>query len=449
MNQPILSQPHPFQTRPDRTLVALSVPVMLSFTAEPVTALVDTAFIASLGVAPLAAVGVGATALSSLLWVFNFLGVSTQTEVAQAFGKQKTGETKKIISLAFLLAGFFGLALILLIWPSAAWVAELLGGQGTVQDLASIYMRIRIFGIPGLLIMSVSFGAMRGIQDMRTPLWIALAINLLNLVLDWVLIFGIGPFPAMGVAGSALASTISQSAGAIAGLTVMASRTGLTRQFLLSDALGLIRVGGDLFLRTGVLNIFLLYTTRAANQIGADAGAAHQVIRQVYIFTALAMDAFASTVQSLVGYYYGQNALSWARKAAWVGVRWSLATGAGLGLLMWLGHGLVIDWLVPASSLSAFLPAWAISAASQPLNSLAFLTDGAHMGTGDYHFLRNAMIAATLLGVGAVWLSGSSPRAGLSWIWVSTALWVLVRAGFGLLRIWPGIGKSDFQNQQS
>ncbi|MFN2145731.1 MAG: MATE family efflux transporter, partial [Anaerolineales bacterium] len=109
--------PHPFQIRPNRTLVALSIPVMLSLTAEPVTGLVDTAFIASLGIDPLAAVGVGATVLSSLLWVFGFLGVSTQTEVAQAYGKGKSGETQRITSLAFLLAVIFGLALIVLVWP--------------------------------------------------------------------------------------------------------------------------------------------------------------------------------------------------------------------------------------------------------------------------------------------------------------------------------------------
>jgi MATE family multidrug resistance protein len=198
-----------------------------------------------------------------------------------------------------------------------------------------------------------------------------------------------------------------------------------------------------------VLNIFLLYTTRAANQIGADAGAAHQVIRQVYVFTALAMDAFASTVQSLVGYFYGQGSLVWARKVAWVGLRWSLGTGAVLGILMWLGRNLVVDWLVPAASLSVFLPAWAISSASQPLNSLAFLTDGAHMGTGDFRFLRNAMIAATAIGVSMVWLGEAAPFAGLTWIWAATALWVVVRSTFGLLRIWPGIGASDFYTYRS
>ncbi len=437
--------PHPFQTRPNRTLVALSIPVMLSLTAEPVTGLVDTAFIASLGVNPLAAVGVGATALSSLMWVFSFLGVSTQTEVAQAYGKGKTGETQKIASLAFLLALLFGLALIVLVWPSANWLAELLGAGGTVRDLAGVYMRIRVIGIPALLVMTVAFGVLRGIQDMRTPLWIALGMNLLNVLLDWLLIFGYGPISPMGVAGSALASSISQWAGALAGLVVVIGRIGLSRRFSFIEAVRLVQVGSNLFLRTALVNIFLLYTTRAANQISADAGAAHQVIRQVYMFTALAMDAFASTVQSLVGYFYGQGLVIWAKQVARTGLWWSLGTGAALGALMWLGRGLVSDLLVPAASLAIFMPAWAVSAASQPFNSLAFLTDGAHLGTGDYRFLRNAMLAATVMGVAAIWGAEYLAASSLVWIWVATALWVIVRGAFGILRIWPGIGKSDFR----
>ena len=96
--------PHPFIKHPHKTLIRLSIPVLLSLTAEPITALVDTAFISSLGVVPLAALGVGTTALSSLFWMFNFLGVGTQTEVAQRYGKGESKGTEKILSLALLLS---------------------------------------------------------------------------------------------------------------------------------------------------------------------------------------------------------------------------------------------------------------------------------------------------------------------------------------------------------
>lgn len=442
------SKIHPFKAHPHRTLGALTFPVLLSMTAEPITALVDTAFISSLGAIPLAALGVGTTALSSLFWIFNFLGIGTQTEVAQVYGKEKTEQAGKIVSLALALAIGFGLLLIFLIGPSSEWLAGLLGAAGAVKTDAVSYMQIRLFGAPAVLLMMVCFGALRGLQDMRTPLWIAIGINALNLLLDWLLIFGIGIFPELGVAGSALASTISQWLGAFAGIAIIAVKLGLTRSFSFRDATKLLRVGGDLFVRTALLTLFLAYITRAANRIGSDAGAAHQVIRQVYVFTSLALDAYASTVQSLVGYFIGQDSIRWAKQVVKVGVRWSIATGILLGTLMWLGRETVMALLVPATALGAFTPAWAISAISQPINSLAFLTDGAHWGTGDYKFLRNAMIIATMIGIAGIWIIENRGIQALSVIWVVTGIWVMTRAVFGLLRIWPGIGKSVFNQEE-
>jgi len=230
------SSSHPFTSHPHRTLIGLSIPVLISLTAEPITALVDTAFISSLGVIPLAALGVGTTALSSLFWMFNFLGVSTQTEIAQAFGKGEPQGAGKTFSLATLLAAVFGLLLILAFYPAANWLAGILGASGDVQSNAVSYMQIRLFGAPAVLLTLVAFGALRGQQDMRTPLWIALGVNGLNILLDWAFIFGNGPFPVMGVAGSALASTISQWLGALVVIYLTTRKIGFSLKIEIHEA---------------------------------------------------------------------------------------------------------------------------------------------------------------------------------------------------------------------
>ncbi len=449
-NSRMENQGHPFTKKPNRTLLALSLPVLLSMTAEPLTALIDTAFVSSLGSIPLAALGAGTTALSSLFWIFNFLGISAQTEVAQADGRGKPEQARHIASLALGMALIFGGLLIAVLYPLSNSLAGLMGASGAVQEAAVQYMQVRLFGAPAVLVMLVSFGIMRGLQDMRTPLWIALGVNALNIVLDWLLIFGRGPIPGMGVAGSALASTVSQWLSALTGMILVARRLGLSGYFSLRDVTRLLRSGGDVFVRTGLVTFFLAYTTRVATLAGADVGAAHQAIRQVYVFTSLALDAYATTVQSLVGFFIGRNAIDWAKRVVRVGVSWSLWTGGVLGALMWLGRNGVSGFLVPDSAVSIFTPAWAISALSQPVSSLAFLTDGAHWGTGDYRYLRNAMIAATLTGIiGLNFIPPDSPNA-LFWIWVVTGVWVTLRAVFGILRIWPGIGRDViWQGKQS
>ena len=427
---------HPFTKNPQRTLITLSIPVLLSMTAEPLTALIDTAFIASLGAIPLAALGVGTTVLSSLFWVFNFLSIGAQTEVAQADGEGHPEKASGIASLSLTMAFGFGVLLILLILPNANWIAAQMGASGEVLAKAVSYMQIRTYGAPALLLMLVTFGVLRGLQDMRTPLYIAVGVNALNILLDWLFVFGIGIFPEMGVPGSALASTISQWLGALVGLLVISKKLGLSPSFTFSKAKKLLSVGGDLFIRTGLLTFFLAFTTRTATTIGADAGAAHQAIRQVFLFTSLALDAYASTVQSLVGYFIGRDSLLWARKVVSVGAKLSFWTGLALGALMWFGRDLVIDLLIPASAIVVFLPAWAISTLSQPINAIAFLTDGVHWGTGDYRFLRNAMIVATAVGmIGIQIIDPNSPQA-LLWVWVVTSAWAATRALLGWGRVW-------------
>jgi MATE family multidrug resistance protein len=324
-------------------------------------------------------------------------------------------------------------------------IGDWLGAAGDVKSAAVTYMRIRIYGAPAVLLTLASFGALRGKQDMKSPLWVALGVNALNIILDWVLIFGYGPISGMGVAGSALASTISQWLGAIASILLAARGVGLRFSISLSDTRSLMSIGSDMFIRTALLNLFIAYTTRGANSIGADAGAAHQIVRQMWVFTALTLDAFAAAAQSLVGFFIGQGSIKIARKVASTGMVWSIGSGAVLGILMWLGRSWVIQLMVPDSSIQLFLGAWLISAIGQPINAVSFLTDGVHWGTGDFPYLRNAMIVVSIIGMLSLWILERSGQNSLEWIWIITTLWVTLRAIFGAIRIWPGIGKSPLR----
>lgn len=440
---------HPFINAPHRTLLNMAIPVLFSLVAEPLTGLVDTAFVALLGATPLAALGVGTIALTSGFWVFNFLGIGSQSEVAQAIGRRDPIRARQIGGLAMLLGAGIGLALIGLGWFAAGWVTAALGAQGAIQVDAIAYFNARLFGAPAVLVMLAAFGVLRGLQDMRTPLWVALLVNGLNILLDWLLIFGFGPVPALGVSGAAWASTISQWLGALLAALAVVHHLGLPRKLQAADAVRLIKIGGDVVIRTGLLTAFLLLSTRSATLIGANGGAAHQAIRQVYIFTALFLDAFAITGQSLVAFFTGARWGAQVRRVAAVVFGWSLLTGVALGLVMWLGQGWISHWLVPASAMAIFWPAWWITVVTQPINALAFATDGLLWGAGDYAFMRNVMLLASFFGVmGLVLIDPAQPNA-LTFIWLVTAGWILLRALLGVLRVWPGIGHSPFAPERS
>ncbi len=431
---------HPFVNAPHKTLISLSLPLLLSLIAEPLTGLVDTIFVANLGSTPLAALGVGTAVLSSIFWIFNFLGIGSQTEVAQAMGNGDISRLKQITTLAMVMAFFIGVALILLSFPLVSSMVRWMEATGGVHETAVEYIRIRMFGGPAILISIAAFGVMRGQQNMTTPLWVAGGINILNMVLDPLFIFGFGAFPPIGVAGAALASVISQWMGAIACLWYLFKKLGHPGRVKFSEALGLLVVGRDLFIRTGMLILFLLLSTRAATAVSSESGAAHQVIRQTWFFTAFLMDAYAMVGQSLVAYFLGGDQLNEARRVGTVVCCWSLGTGFLLAAVMLMGQDSVILLMVPGSAVNVFKGAWQTAALTQPLNALAFATDGIHWGTGDYAYLRNVVITATICCCSLLFFFENQGSLTLAGVWGITIVWVMIRACGGLMRIWPGVG---------
>jgi MATE family multidrug resistance protein len=249
----------------------------------------------------------------------------------------------------------------------------------------------------------------------------------------------------MGVGGAALASVISQWLGTGWMLWKINQKLGFTRDFNLSDGINLIKIGRDLFIRTGLLTLFMLIGTRVATQISAEAGAAHQVIRQIWFFTALVMEAFATTAQSLIGYFYGAQHLDYAKRVARITTVWSLGTGIVVMVGMLATTQLVTDLLVPDDTVAVFLTAWLVAALSQPLNAIAFITDGIHWGTSDYSFLRNAMICATVIGLIGLQLIPIDHSEAFMYVWVVSVIWIGIRAFWGFLRVYPGIGDSPFR----
>ncbi len=439
---------HPFVARPHRTLVGLTLPVLLSLVVEPLTGVVDTAFVARLGAAPAAALGVGVSVLSAVLWVFNFVGIGTQTDLARLSGAGHGEEQRASAGRALTLAALLGVVLALGAWPLLEPVAGLMGARGGVQEGAVGYLAIRLLGAPAVVLFMAGAGALRGLQDMRSPLIVAVGVNALNVVLDPILIFGLGPVPALGLEGAAWATTLSHWLGAAATLGFVHARLGdvggLGRPSL-RGAGRLLATGRDIVLRTGALLLFVLLATRTATLAGAEAGAAHQGIRQVWIFTAFLLDAWAFSAQSLVGYFLGAGRVDQARRVAVLACGWGLGSGVVLTALCLVGREGVGFLLVPAEALPLFRSAWLPATLSLPLNALGFATDGIHFGTGDYRFLRNAMLLCTAVGAGALlWIDPASPSA-LFWIWLVTLGWNGVRGGFGVARVWPGIGQAPLR----
>jgi MATE family multidrug resistance protein len=439
------SSSHPFLDHPHRTLIGLSLPVMASLVVEPFAGLVDTAFVERLGAAYASALAAATTIFASVVWVFNFLGIGTQTAVAQSQGRGEAGSTREAGTVAVVLATAGGVALATMMWPLLGVAARWMSDDLIVQGATVTYLKIRLLGAPAILIILANLGALRGLERMQATFWIAGGVSLVNIVLDPVLIFGWGPVPRLEIAGAAWATTVSQAGGAVVSLILVSRTLGYSRTLSWRRATALLVVGRDVVVRTSALLLFLLVATRTALQIGVDAGAAHQAIRQVWMMMAFLLDAFAHSAQSLMGFFLGAGDLRSARRVARVACSWGLATGLAVTAGLLAFEGVVAALLVPPSALLLFASAWLACALAQPLNSLSFVTDGIHWGTADFAFLRNAMLASTLIGLACLTLIDTSSPHALTQVWWVTALWIGVRAAFGISRIWPGTSGSPLR----
>jgi MATE family multidrug resistance protein len=440
---------HPFEERPNRTLVALSVPVMLSLVAEPLAGVVDTAFVEGLGAPAAAGLGAATTLLSGVLWIFNFLGVGTQTEVAHVAGGAESSEAGRIATLAMGVALALGALAAALAWPAVDLAAAFMSDEPAVRSATATYLEIRLLGFPATLALFAAFGALRGLQQMRAPMWIACALSLANVVLDALLIFGWGPVPALGIAGAAWATVASQVFGSVLACGLVIRRLGFRFYFEPARVVALFVVGRDLMIRTSALLLFMLIATRVSLQMGAEAGAAHQAIRQLWMLLAFLLDAWAASAQSLIAWFLGAGRLDQARRVARVSLAWALGTGAVLSVLLGLAESSVAVLLVPEDARAIFASAWPVFVLSQPLCALSFATDGIHWGARDYRYLRNAMLAASAAGLFALLALDPAPPARLDRVWAVTVGWIAIRSALGVLRIWPGLGRAPLSTRRT
>ncbi|MGI8645427.1 MAG: MATE family efflux transporter [Nocardioides sp.] len=417
----------------DREIVRLAFPAFLALVAEPLFLLSDAAIVGHLGTPQLAGLGIAAVVLQTVVGLCVFLAYGTTSSVARHLG---AGDLRGALAqgidglwLAVLIGGAATVAGVVLTGPLVAAF-----GAGTeVSDFATTYLRLAFLGTTPLLLMLAATGVLRGLQDTSTPLAVAVVGNVLNVALNLLLVYGAGPVPALGIAGSALGSVLAQVASAAA-LTVVVVR-GARRQHasLRPDRGGIAaaaRASVALFVRTVTLRAALLVTTYAVvlvstgstSEGGGDDPvpvATHQLAFTIWTFLAFVLDAIAIAAQAITGRHLGAGDVAVTREVTRRMIRWGLVGGAVLGVLIIalspvLGRLFSEDPAVRA----LLVPVLVVVGLSQPLSGLVFVLDGVLIGAGDGVYLAKA--GALVLAIYApVVLAVASVTPGLVWIWVA------------------------------
>ncbi|MGV9627294.1 MATE family efflux transporter [Streptomyces sp. NPDC003487] len=423
--------PRATRRRHDREIVALAVPAFGALVAEPLFVMADSAIVGHLGTAQLAGLGVASALLTTAVSVFVFLAYATTAAVARRVGAGDLPAAIRQGMDGIWLAVLIGAAVIAAVLPLAPAIVDLFGASSTAAPYATTYLRISAFGIPAMLVVLASTGVLRGLQDTRTPLYVAVAGFIANAALNAVLVYGAG----LGIAGSAWGTVIAQCGMAVVYLTVVVRGARRHGASLRPDVTGIrasAQAGVPLLVRTLSLRAILMIATAVAARLGDADIAAHQIILSLWSLLAFALDAIAIAGQAIIGRYLGAGDTDGARAACRRMVEWGIAVGVVLGALVVLTRPLFLPLFTSDSSVTdTALPALLIVALSQPISGIVFVLDGVLMGAGDGPYLAGAMLL-TLAVFAPVALLVPTLGGGLTALWAAMALMMTVR----LLTLW-------------
>jgi putative MATE family efflux protein len=407
------------------------VPAFGALVAEPLFVMADSAIVGHLGTGQLAGLGVASALLMTAVSVFVFLAYATTAAVARRVGAGDLPAAIRQGMDGIWLALLLGAAVIAAVLPTAPALVELFGASETAAPYATTYLRISALGIPAMLVVLAATGVLRGLQDTRTPLYVAVTGFVANAALNVGLVYGAD----LGIAGSAWGTVIAQCAMAVVYLTVVIRGARRHGASLRPDASGIrtsAQAGVPLLVRTLSLRAILMIATAVAARLGDDDIAAHQIALSLWSLLAFALDAIAIAGQAIIGRYLGADDAQGARDACRRMVEWGIAVGVVLGLLVVISRPLLLPLFTGDPAVKeAALPALLVVALAQPVCGIVFVLDGVLMGAGDGLYLAWAMVL-TLALFTPVALLVPVLGGGLTAVWGAMTLMMAVR----MLTLW-------------
>ncbi|WP_415947678.1 MATE family efflux transporter [Streptomyces sp. KLOTTS4A1] len=415
----------------DREIIALAVPAFGALVAEPLFVMADSAIVGHLGTAQLAGLAVASSLLLTAVSVFVFLAYATTAAVARRVGAGDLPAAIRQGMDGIWLAILLGAATLAVILPTAPTIVDLIGASGTATPHAVAYLRISALGIPAMLVVLAATGVLRGLQDTRTPLYVAIGGFTANAALNAGLVYGAG----LGIAGSAWGTVLAQWAMAAVYLLVVVRGARRHHASLRPDAAGIracAQAGAPLLVRTLSLRAILMIATAVAARLGDAEIAAHQIVLSLWSLLAFALDAIAIAGQAIIGRYLGAGDEEGARGACRRMVQWGIASGVVLGVLVVAASPLILPLFTGDTAVhDVALPALVVVAVSQPVSGIVFILDGVLMGAGDGPYLAWAMLA-TLAAFAPVALLVPVLDGGLTALWLAMTLMMTVR----MLTLW-------------
>lgn len=420
-----------------KSINKLAIPAIISGIAEPLLSITDTAIVGNLNISPteaLAAVGIAGSFISAIVWILAQTRSAISAIIALYLGGNKLDEIKflpaQIIAINLILSALiYGLTVFFI-----EIIFKLYNAQGLVLDYAVSYYKIRAIGLPLTLFTFSVFGVFRGLQNTYWPMVISISGALLNVVLDFVLVFGIDGFiPAMHVEGAAWASVIAQTVMALFALILFLKKTPFTLRLSFRfhpEIKRLLSLSFNLIIRAVALNVALYFANAYATKYGTNYIAAQTIAFQIWLFFAFFIDGYASVGNIMSGKLLGENNSKTIWNLSKQLSKYSLYVALILGffcVLFYFPIGRLFS--NETEVLQLFYNMFWIVLLMQPINAIAFVFDGIFKGLAEAVTLRNTLLISTFLGFIPVLLLTDYFGLKLYGIWIAFTVWMVLRGG--------------------
>lgn len=415
----------------------LAIPATIAGIAEPLLSITDTAIVGNIpefGLESLAAAGIVGSFLSMMIWILGQTRSAISAIISQYLGAGRIAEVKSLPAQAI----FFNILLSIVLLLSTIFVIEeifmLLEAKGKILELCVAYYSIRVWGFPLTLFTFAVMGIFRGLQNTYWPMFIALVGAVLNIILDFIFVYGIeGVLAPMYLEGAAWASLIAQGVMALMAFILLVVKTdiSLRLRFPFHPELGrLVVMSLNLFVRALALNTALILAVREATSLGDRYIGAHTIAINIWLFSAFFIDGYGAAGNIMGGKLLGEkeydNLWKLAKKIMQYGLIVSVILMV-LGFVFYYPIGRMFS--NEAIVLETFYSVFFILILGLPMNAVAFIFDGLFKGLGEMKYLRNTLLVATFLGFIPTLYLSKYLGWGFSGIWIAFGVWMLIRGG--------------------
>lgn len=381
-------------------ILHIAIPSIISNITVPLLGLIDVTIVGHLGSASyIGAIAVGGMLFNMIYWIFGFLRMGTSGLTAQAYGAHDLKEVTRILMRSTGISLMLALALLILQYPIRLIAFELIDTSAEVQQLATLYFHICIWGAPATLGLYSFSGWFIGMQNSRFPMFIAITQNIVNIVASLLFVFVFG----MKVEGVALGTLIAQYAGLFMAYLLWLRyyrplRKYISRKQLFThDAMKrLFQVNRDIFLRTLCLVAVTVFFTSTGAAFGDVVLAVNTLLMQLFTLFSYIMDGFAYAGEALTGKYIGAGNRQELQRTIRHLFGWGIALSLAFTLLYGIGGKEFLGLLTNEQSVISASGDYFYWVLAIPLAGFAaFLLDGICIGATSTHIMLKAMVVAS------------------------------------------------------